>query len=159
MKKLSIALFAVMLSYAAGAQVKVNINIDLQPDWGPVGYDHVDYYYMPDIDCYYDVPNHQYVYHKGNSWLRASKLPASYGNYDVYKSYKVVINKPKPYLQDNTYRVKYAGYKGHPAEPIIRDNHDDKYKMARNNHYGRPGNRNDDNHHDNGRHNGDKRHH
>lgn len=49
---------------AADAKVhlSVGINIGSQPDWGPVGYDHADYYYMPDIDSYYDINAHQYVY-------------------------------------------------------------------------------------------------
>lgn len=158
MKKLSIALFAVMLSFAAGAQVKLSVNINLQPDWGPVGYDHVDYYYLPDIDCYYDVPNHQYVYHSGNTWQRAAKLPARYGYYDVYKSYKVVVNQPKPYLHNNIYKAKYASYKGHAAEPIIRDSRDDRYRKAKGNHYGYD-NGQDKDHHDNGHHNGGKKHH
>ena len=31
------------------AQVKVgfSVNIGTQPEWGPVGYDHVEYYYLP----------------------------------------------------------------------------------------------------------------
>jgi len=158
MKRLSIALLvpALMVFSAVSAQIKVNINVDLQPDWGPVGHDHVDYYYLPDIDCYYDVPNHQYVYHNGGMWRRAATLPASYGNYDVYKSYKVVINgQPKPYLHNKTYKVKYASFKGHESDPVIRDSHEDKYKRARDNHYGR---RDDNDHHDNGKHKGEKRH-
>ena len=31
----------------AGAQI--NINLGLQPAWGPAGYQYVDYYYLPDI--------------------------------------------------------------------------------------------------------------
>ena len=37
----------------ASAQIKMNVNIGSQPTWGPTGYDHVDYYYMPDVDMYY----------------------------------------------------------------------------------------------------------
>ena len=32
------------------AQIKLSINIGSQPVWGPVGYHHVDYYYLPDIE-------------------------------------------------------------------------------------------------------------
>jgi hypothetical protein len=52
--------------YACFAQVRVNINIGSQPVWGPVGYDHVDYYYLPDIETYYYVPTRQFVYF--NKW-------------------------------------------------------------------------------------------
>jgi len=135
MKKVIFALFLSAALLTAHAQLKVNIsvNIDTQPDWGPTGYDHVDYYYMPDIDCYYDVPNKQYVYLSGKTWKRSATLPAKYGHFDLYKGYKVVINKPKPYLHSQTYRTKYAQYKGHASEPVIRDSHDTKYEKAKNN--------------------------
>lgn len=52
MKKL-ILTFALILTCSAytmqAQRVSVNINIGSQPAWGPVGYDYVDYYYMPDI--------------------------------------------------------------------------------------------------------------
>jgi hypothetical protein len=55
-----------MICTPASAQVRVNINIGSQPVWGPVGYDHVDYYYLPDIETYYYVPTRQFVYF--NKW-------------------------------------------------------------------------------------------
>src|ERR1700749_5361664 len=80
-------------SKPAGAQVHVSvgINVGSQPEWGPVGYDHADYYYMPDIDAYYDVPNHVYVYYEGGRWIHSGALPPRYANYDVYHGYKVVV--------------------------------------------------------------------
>ena len=39
----------------AEAQVRININIDMQPAWGPSGYDYAEYYYIPEINIYYDV--------------------------------------------------------------------------------------------------------
>jgi hypothetical protein len=56
------------------AQVKVgvNINIGSQPVWGPVGYDYVDYYYLPDIDAYYYVPERQFIYLSNGRWAISS---------------------------------------------------------------------------------------
>ena len=133
------------LAFKADAQVRfsVGVNIGNQPEWGPVGYDHADYYYMPDIGVYYDVPAHQYVYLNGNVWARTAYLPDRYRNYDIYHGYKVVINRPQPWRYDNDYRVKYANYRGRRDQAVIRDSHDDKYR----NHW-----------HDNGRHNGQDNH-
>ena len=41
------------------AQVSVNVNIGAQPVWGPTGYDHADFYYLPDIGVYYSVVKQQ----------------------------------------------------------------------------------------------------
>ncbi len=50
-----------MISRPAAAQISINVNIGSQPLWGPVGYDHVDYYYLPDIESYYSVPRQQFI--------------------------------------------------------------------------------------------------
>ncbi len=56
MKKLlasTLMVLALIMYKPSQAQVSVQINIGDQPEWGPTGYDHVDYYYLPDYDIYY----------------------------------------------------------------------------------------------------------
>jgi len=65
MKKLVLITVLLLSTYVlqrAEAQARVNVNIGVQPQWGPDGYDHVEYYYLPDIDVFYNVRNRQYVY-------------------------------------------------------------------------------------------------
>ena len=148
----------------ADAQISVNlgINIGSQPDWGPTGYDHVEYYYMPDIDAYYYVPTHQYVYLNNNSWVRTTSLPSRYRNFDVYNSYKVVINEREPWRNQSAIRAKYGKYKGQRNVTIIRDSREVKYKNhwkgnngnGRGNEYGRPQQGNNGNGRGNGNGNG-----
>jgi hypothetical protein len=131
MKKIIItaAIFLSCIAYkSANAQISLSINIGSQPEWGPVGYDHADYYYMPDIDTYYDVPAHQYVYLENNSWVRRASLPARYSNYNVYNGYKVVVNERNPWTRNDVYRAKYANYTGRTGQTIIRDSRDVKYR-------------------------------
>jgi hypothetical protein len=131
MKKIIItaAIFFSCIAYqSAQAQISVNINIGSQPAWGPVGYDQADYYYMPDIDTYYDVPAHQYVYLENNSWVRRRSLPSRYSNYNLYNGYKVVVNEPQPWTRATVYRTKYANYRGRTGQTIIRDSRDEKYR-------------------------------
>lgn len=111
----------------ASAQVRVNINIESQPVWGPAGYDHVDYYYLPDIDIFYYVPNHQYVYVDHGRWKFSTVLPRRYAKFDFYTSYKVVVNEVKPYRRVSYYRNQYAKYKGRHDQEIIRNSHEQKY--------------------------------
>ena len=116
--------------YQADAQVKVslNVNIGSQPAWGPTGYDHADFYYLPDQDCYYDVNGQQFYYQDNGRWVNGRQLPPRYGNVDLYKSYKVVINEPRPYLREDVYKKKYARYKGYrQKQPVIRDSKQEKY--------------------------------
>jgi hypothetical protein len=131
MKKLILTavLLVSCLVFKADAQLRISLgfNIGSQPDWGPTGYDHVSYYYMPDIDAYYDVPNHQYVYLENNSWIHGPALPARY-HFDPYNSYKVVVNDRNPWERATTYRTKYRSFRGRRGQTVIRDSHDTKYR-------------------------------
>jgi len=156
MKQLIIAatIFACAASFnEASAQVSININIQQQPSWGPVGYDHVDYYYIPDIRCYYFVPGHQFVYMKENRWIFSYALPPAYIHFDLYHCYKVVLDDPRPYLHDDAYRVKYADYKGHgpKGQVFIRDCNEERYR----DHWHDQNEADEEfRHHDNGKHKG-----
>lgn len=128
------------------AQVNVNVNIGAQPLWGPTGYDVVEYYYLPDLQMYYYVPSQQFVYLSGGKWRFTTSLPARYRSYDLYSSYKVVINEPKPYRHFTTHKVKYGKYKGVKGKQvIIRDSKDPKYFVVKGHpghakgHYKQPG--------------------
>jgi len=116
-------------SSAVNAQVSLSVNINLgtQPSWGPVGYDYVEYYYFPDIEVYYYVPQHRYYYFQSGSWASGSVLPSRYRSFNVYTSYKVVINDREPWHNHPSHKRKYASYKGRDGQPVIRDSKDSKY--------------------------------
>ena len=131
MKKLlftaAIALGCLSINTArAQITIRAGVNIGSQPEWGPVGYAHAQYYYMPDIDSYYDVNAHQYVYFSNNVWVHSPGLPPRYANYDVYHGYKVVVNQPQPWVHHDRIRARYAQYRGRRDQVVIRDSHDDK---------------------------------
>ena len=117
----------VFQSASAQVRVSVGINIGSQPVWGPVGYSHVEYYYMPDIDVFYYVPRRQYVYMERGNWIFAASLPYRYNHYNINTGYKVVINDPYPYRNVQVYRTKYASYKGNRSQKTIRDSRDARY--------------------------------
>lgn len=132
MKKIilsAVILLSCFTAKIASAQVSIGlgINIGSQPDWGPVGYDHVDYYYMPDVDAYYDVPTHNYVYYENNVWVHRRFLPARYRGYNMYNGYKVVVNERNPWMRNAYYRDHYAGYRGRHDQVIIRNSRDARY--------------------------------
>jgi hypothetical protein len=130
MKKITLiaaTLLGSLLYTSANAQISLNVNIGSQPAWGPVGYDYVENYYLPDIDVYYDVPNQQYVYLNNNVWVRSRALPARYASYNINNGYKVVINEPQPWRRASVYRTKYVTYKGRHDQVIIRNSKDVKY--------------------------------
>lgn len=135
MKKLFliISLISVATLYRpASAQVSVNINIGAQPVWGPVGYDYVEYYYLPGIETYYYVPTRQFIYLNNGRWIFVSSLPLRYRTYNLYTGYKVIINQPRPYLFFQSHKIKYAKFKGYNGKQvIIRNSNDPKYFVVK----------------------------
>lgn len=136
LKLLALALF-LFASTANHAQVSVNVNIGAPPQWGPVGYTDVSYYYLPDVQSYYDIPAKQFIFLSNGTWTRSRNLPVAYRNYNLYNGYKVVLNDyhgSTPYTHYKEHKVKY--YKGYTK------GHQENYRNASK--------------HDNGNHNGDK---
>lgn len=97
-----------LTSNQSNAQVSLNVNIGTQPAWVPVGYQDVNYYYLPEVQSYYYVPQRQFVYLSGNRWTRSRYLPARYRGYNLNHGRKVVVYGNSPYRSYNTHRVRYA---------------------------------------------------
>lgn len=134
MKKILVCLvFFICASAAfknADAQIRFNLNVNIgsQPVWGPAGYDHVDYYYLPDIETYYYVPTHQFIYLSGDRWVFSYNLPPQYRNYDLYSGYKVVMNEPRPYMHFDRDRDRYSRYRGDRSQIIIQNSDERRYR-------------------------------
>jgi len=118
-------------------RVNVHVNIGSQPQWGPVGYDHVEYYYLPDIDVYYSVPRQQYVYLDGGRWVFAAALPERCRTYDIYRGYKVVVNEPEPYRHGEDYRERYKNYREHYGQQVVIRDH--RHVQGQDDPYDHPG--------------------
>ncbi len=101
---------ASLFSTALVAQVSLGIHIG-----APVG---VRYYYLQDIEAYYDIQASMYIYPSGNRWIHARSLPASYGAYDINNGHKVVMNGyrgSRPYNYYHEHRESFPkGRYGNP---------------------------------------------
>jgi hypothetical protein len=135
-----------MVIFLAGsmqAQVAVNVSIGSPPLWGPAGHAEARYYYLPDVEAYYDVPTSMFIYNTGGVWVHRAQLPPRYRNYDLYGGYKVVMSDYRgdaPYANFKEHKMKYGrGYHGNPQKTIGerpgRGGHNQKMF-----HQGNPGN-------------------
>ncbi|PKP10343.1 MAG: hypothetical protein CVU08_13735 [Bacteroidetes bacterium HGW-Bacteroidetes-3] len=118
MKATKLIIIGISLLFAGQiqAQISVNLNIGTPPLWGPAEYTNVRYYYLPDVEAYYDVQSARFIYISGNTWVRRAYLPRQYRNYDLYNGYKVVMTDYRgnaPYTYYKEHKRKYAkGYHG-----------------------------------------------
>jgi len=104
------------------AQISVHVNLGTPPQWGPVGYSDVRYYYLPDVEAYYDIPSSVFIYYNGYSWVRRSSLPSRYRDYDLYNGYKVPMSEyrgDRPYSNFRKHKMQYARvYRGQEQHNI-----------------------------------------
>jgi hypothetical protein len=114
--KLFVAIMALFLAGSLQAQVTVNVNFGTPPLWGPVGYTEVRYYYLPDVEAYYDIQAAMFICNVDGVWVHKTNLPSMYRGYDLYGGYKVVLvdySGNAPYVNFNDHKMKYAkGYRG-----------------------------------------------
>lgn len=140
-KLLVVSMFAVASLFynSVSAQISLNVNVGSQPLWGPAGYDHVDYYYLPDVDSYYNVPKKQFVNLNNGNWVFNNSLPTKYTNYNLYNGYKVVVNGDRPYLNYKNDKDKYVKYKNWGGRQlVIKNSKDKKYYTIKGHPHGMP---------------------
>jgi hypothetical protein len=135
MKTFKLLVFGMILAVAGTAQGQISVNVHLgsAPAWGPRGYDNARYYYLPDVEAYYDVNTSMFIYISGNTWIRRSYLPQRYHDYNLYRGRKVVMNNyhgNTPYYNHRVYQAKYGhGNQGAPQQRMgNRNNRNDNHR-------------------------------
>lgn len=142
------------------AQVSINVNIGapavvVRPAWIPQNHVNVDFYYIPEIESYYDVSAGLYVYLDNGNWCRTRYVPVRYRNYDLNHARRIELrgyhgSRPYSYFNchnDNYYRNN-RNYNNRYVEGRYYDNrrYDNRYDNRyadnyrgnhdRGNHYG-----------------------
>ncbi|MBD2769136.1 hypothetical protein IC235_14675 [Hymenobacter sp. BT664] len=111
---------------AAQGQVRVSINVS-PPAWGPPVPCDAQYYYIPEIDGYYDLYAQQYIVAQDGYWV---PLPELYG-YDPYEFHPVVIpyHGREPWRQLDYCHARYT-YRPYRAYGRDRGNYYGAYGRA-----------------------------
>ncbi len=130
MKTIKVLIVAMLFFLTTGiyAQISVNVNVGTPPVWAPAAPVEVQYYYLPDIEVYYDVPAQRYIYLNNGAWKRSANLPRRYRGYDLYVSHPVYLrdyNGKKPYAHFKQHKLKYKGkgnWKGYSSNSKQKGN-------------------------------------
>lgn len=82
------------------------------PSWAPSYYSGVRYYYLPDIETYYDLSDGDFVYLDDGQWMFSPVLPPMYSNYDLYGGFVIALNRGvyRPWLHHQFYVSHYPRY-------------------------------------------------
>ena len=106
-KILCTALFSVFaLAVAPTAQAQINVNINTGPPaWGPPVASGTQFYYIPEIDGYYDLYARQYIVNRNGQWVPVAVL----NGYDPYAFHPVVLDYRgrQPWVYVGAHRDRY----------------------------------------------------
>lgn len=109
MKTIKLLILGLLVS-SFNMQAQINISFGTPPVWAPADRVETKYYYLPEIDSYYDVPSSQFIYVRNGAWFRSKALPSRYKAYNL-KAAKVVYitdyKGDKPYSYHKNHKVKY----------------------------------------------------
>lgn len=112
MKTVKFILLGLLLnSFMMQSQVSVNVNFGTPPVWAPADRVEVQYYYLPEVDVYYDVPAERFIYIRNGRWHRSAALPARYSGYNLRGANVVYITDYRgnaPYKFHKSHKVKYG---------------------------------------------------
>ena len=123
MKPLKMFIFGMLLLLTCTVKAQVTVNVNMHPPlWGPVGYSNVRYYYLPDVEAYYDVQSSMFIYYDRGVWIHRPHLAPQYSGYDLYGGYKVVMTDyhgDAPYTHFREHKMFFAkGYRGKSQKTI-----------------------------------------
>ena len=76
--KFIVGAFILFFTLQSNAQVSVNVNIgarpEPRPEWCGHYDDEVEYFYLPEIEAYYDVHSALFIYMGPGGWIRTAYL-------------------------------------------------------------------------------------
>jgi hypothetical protein len=113
MKKVHLLIVTVLMLFVAksNAQLAVNISLGSRPVCHQNRYyyeDNVDYYFLPEIQAYFDNRSGAYVYFNSGGWVRSRYLPDYCRNYDINRGSRIAIeyrgNAPYEYFYSHRQR-------------------------------------------------------
>jgi hypothetical protein len=122
---ISLFLFTGCRTYQQGTQ-DMQTNYE-NPYWAPPYYPGVRYYYLPDIETYYDVYTREFIFLDRARWIYSPYLPSYYSGFDLNNSFVVIVNSNiyQPWMHHQYYishfpRFYYRDYYDRSNIPYVR---------------------------------------
>ena len=140
-KLIPVALVATVLFGLSGCGSAYPVSAGVSyanPEWAPPYSAGVRYYYLPDIETYYDLSNNDFVYMDDGQWRFSASLPGMYDGYDLYNGFEIALNRSvyQPWLHNQYYSSNYPRYyyrnKYHATEGVRGFNENVRQPIYRN---------------------------
>jgi len=119
--KLFVYCIVLLLTTTTQGQTEVKITFGTPPVWAPANRVETQYYYIPDVDAYYDVPQARFIYVENGKWVRNKALPYRYRNYNLRGGniiYLTDYRGTSPYKFHKNHKIKYPK-RGHSNKVYV----------------------------------------
>lgn len=97
------------------------------PQWAPPYYEGARYYYLPDIESYYDLSMNEFIFLDNGRWYYSRNIPSIYAGFDLNDCFAIVLNNNvyEPWMHHQYYvshypRYYYRDYYDHSNIPYVR---------------------------------------
>lgn len=97
------------------------------PQWAPPYSEGVRYYYLPDIETYYDIESQEFVYLYDGQWCFSRECPSVNTGFDLSNCFTIALdmNVYQPWMHHHYYvshypRYYYQDYYDHSNIPFVR---------------------------------------
>lgn len=98
---------------SCGPTTFISAGVDYtNPGWAPPYESGVRYYYIPDIEAYYDLSTQEFSYLDNGQWLFSYGLPPMYSSFDLNNCFVVSLNRSvyQPWMHHEYYVAHYPRY-------------------------------------------------
>ena len=107
--------FVTLIYFFIGCETSAGVTQSNQytnPSWAPAYSPGVRYYYLPDIETYYDLSNRDFIYLNNGQWLFSNNLPYMYSDYDLNSGFAIYLNNGvyQPWMHHQYYVSNYPRY-------------------------------------------------
>lgn len=155
MKKVVLVIAVVLMtiySTVSLAQISVNVNVGNPNRCNAPR--QVAYYYLPEIQAYYDTYASVYIYYGPRGWMRSRFLPDYCRGYDTVNGYRVALEYrgDAPFEYFDSHRARYCSRRDYREDYYRRSNcNRNDVVVVYNNHSRKHGDDDDDDDDDRGR--------
>jgi hypothetical protein len=97
------------------------------PQWAPPYYQGARYYYLPDIETYYDLYSREFIFLNNAQWIYSPYISPYYSAFDLNNCFVIIVNTNiyQPWMHHQYYvshfpRYYYHDYYDHSNIPYVR---------------------------------------
>lgn len=155
--QITLATFIILFTLQSNAQISVNVNLGSRPQYHDRYENEVSYYFLPEIEAYFDIQAQVYIFNSPRGWVRSSYLPEYCRNYDINRGHRVALtyigytpyadfkfHKQKYYREnDRNYREEYYYNRNNGRNEYVTysNYNDNKYYKNKGHHGNKYGNK------------------